>query len=336
MQRTPDGRHAARHRQPDLVEPKAARPHSRVRWAAVIGVVSATAGVSLALGLGHSSVPTHDTADVPLDGATVLSSPGIAQDKYNQPAPGHTSSGGGSSAPLTWFHGLTPSHRHFHRQAATRSPDLRSSSPSSSPTPTPSQSSVSSPPSGQPPTGQPPTGQPSTSPTPTPSPDPTPAPASTNLSAPSPTAEYQTPTGANQLAWSEAILTALGAPITDANVESLGYWMQNEAGSPPSGIVGANNPINVSQPGDDGTPIKSEGCCYSLYSYPTVQDGVDATVTYLERSSYTQIVAALKAGDGLTSSSLASELSVYSGGGYSEIPDSWGASQGTPELPPSS
>jgi hypothetical protein len=145
------------------------------------------------------------------------------------------------------------------------------------------------------------------------------------------TAEYQTPRGANELAWSEAILTRLGAPLTDANIVSLGYWMQNEAGYPPYGIVGANNPINVSQPGYGGTPIKQEGCCYSLYSYPTVQDGIGAIAAYLARPSYTAIMAALKAGSGLSSSSLASEFSVYSGGGYTTVPDSYGASQGKPE-----
>jgi hypothetical protein len=145
------------------------------------------------------------------------------------------------------------------------------------------------------------------------------------------TAEYQTPRGANELAWSEAILTRIGAPLTDANIVSIGYWMQNEAGYPPYGIVGANNPINVSQPGYGGTPIKQEGCCYSLYSYPTVQDGVDAIAAYLARPSYTAILAALKAGSGLSSPSLASEFSVYSGGGYTTVPDSYGASQGKPE-----
>ena len=148
---------------------------------------------------------------------------------------------------------------------------------------------------------------------------------------PAATAEYQTPRGANELAWSEAILTKLGSPLTDANIVSLGYWMQNEAGYPPYGIVGANNPINVSQPGYDGTPIKQEGCCYSLYSYPTVQDGIGAIAAYLARPSYTAILAALKAGSGLSSSSLASEFSVYSGGGYTTVPDSYGASQGKPE-----
>ena len=46
---------------------------------------------------------------------------------------------------------------------------------------------------------------------------------------------------------------------------------------------------------------------------------------------YPRILAALKAGAGLASSSLASELSVYSGGGYTEIPDARGASRGRPE-----
>jgi hypothetical protein len=148
---------------------------------------------------------------------------------------------------------------------------------------------------------------------------------------PTPTAEYQTPRRANQLAWSEAILRALGDPLTAANIVSMGYWMQNEAGSPPYGIVGANNPINVSQPGYGGTPIQNEGSGYFLYSYPTVKDGVGAIVAYLHRPNYAGIVAALKKGVGLSSPSLASEFSVYSGSHYTSVPDSWGASQGKPE-----
>jgi hypothetical protein len=172
---------------------------------------------------------------------------------------------------------------------------------------------------------------------PSPSASPTPpatssAPASAALT-PRATAEYETPKGSNELAWSEAILQGLGDPLTNANIISIGYWMQNEAGSPPYGIVGANNPINVSQPGFGGTAIKAEGCCYSLYSYPTVQDGVDATVKYLDNGSYSLILAALKAGGGLSSSSLAGEFSTYSGNGYTAVPDSWGSSQGQPQTP---
>ena len=118
---------------------------------------------------------------------------------------------------------------------------------------------------------------------------------------PQATAEYETPTGENQKAWSEAILNALGAPLTSANIISIGYWMQNEAGTPASGgIVGANNPINVSQPCCGGVPIQDDGDGVTfLQSYPTVADGVEAIAQYLNRGNYTQILADLKAGDGL-------------------------------------
>jgi hypothetical protein len=147
-----------------------------------------------------------------------------------------------------------------------------------------------------------------------------------------PTAQNQTPTGENQKAWSEAILNALGAPLTSANIVSIGYWMQNEAGSPPSGIVGANNPINVSQPCCGGVPIQDDGDGVTfLQSYPTVSDGVEAITQYLNRGNYTTILADLKSGVGLMNqSNIASEIQLYSGGGYSTIPDSWGQSQGMP------
>ena len=150
---------------------------------------------------------------------------------------------------------------------------------------------------------------------------------------PQPTAEYETPTGENEKAWSEAILNSLGAPLTSANIISIGYWMQNEAGTPSSGgIVGANNPINVSQSCCGGVPIQDDGDGVTfLQSYPTVADGVEAITQYLNRGNYTQILADLKAGVGLMSdSSLASEISLFSGGGYSTIPDSFGQSQGQP------
>ena len=149
---------------------------------------------------------------------------------------------------------------------------------------------------------------------------------------PQATAQNETPSGENQKAWSEAILTSLGAPLTSANIVSIGYWMQNEAGSPPSGIVGANNPINVSQPCCGGVPIQDDGDGVTfLQSYPTAADGVEAITQYLNRGNYTTILADLKAGVGLMSDpNLASEISLYSGGGYSTIPDSWGQSQGTP------
>lgn len=178
-----------------------------------------------------------------------------------------------------------------------------------------------------------PTATPSTaSATPSPStPSPTQAPSSTPTAASglTPTAlpGNVTPKGTNQQAWSEAILAALGAPDTDANIISMGYWMQNEAG----GLVGENNPINVSEQGYDGWNIQSEGSGWYLRSYPTVADGVAAIAAYLSYPNYSEIKGDLQAGIGLSSSSLASELSVYSGGGYTTIPDSWGSSQGQPQ-----
>jgi hypothetical protein len=149
---------------------------------------------------------------------------------------------------------------------------------------------------------------------------------------PQATAEYQTPTGESQKAWSEAILTALGAPLTSANIVSIGYWMQNEAGKAPYGIVGANNPINVSQPCCGGVPIQDDGDGVTfLQSYPTASDGIEAIAQYLNRGNFTAMLADLKAGVGLMNdSNLASEIGLYSGGGYTTIPDSWGQSQGTP------
>jgi hypothetical protein len=174
------------------------------------------------------------------------------------------------------------------------------------------------------PTQQPSTAQPTHSSQP---------PADSGGLTPQPTAQNQTPTGENQKAWSEAILTSLGAPLTSANIVSIGYWMQNEAGSPPSGIVGENNPINVSQPCCGGVPIQDDGDGVTfLQSYPTVADGVEAITQYLNRGNYTTILADLKAGAGLMNDpNLASEIQLYSGGGYSTIPDSWGQSQGMPE-----
>jgi hypothetical protein len=173
---------------------------------------------------------------------------------------------------------------------------------------------------------------PSASVTPTVTPTTT-APATSGGLTPTATAENETPTGTNQEAWSEAILTQLGDPLTSANIISIGYWMQNEAGQPPTGLVGQNNPINVSQDGYGGVPIQDDGNGINfLMSYPTVTDGLQATAAFLSSGSYPVILADLKSGIGLmTDPNLAANISEFSGDHYSTIPDSWGQSQGVPE-----
>lgn len=118
--------------------------------------------------------------------------------------------------------------------------------------------------------------------------------------------------GAAATAWAAAILTALGAPITAANVSSLEDWFDHEGGG------GANNPLNTTlsdTPGVTGS-INSVG----VKSYSSPADGVEATVKTLE-GGYSAIVAALKSGAGLSNAgpAVSSELSTWSGGGYSSL-----------------
>jgi hypothetical protein len=245
------------------------------------------------------------------------------------------------------FRKVKPRHHRRHAFPAPCPSMMPTASPTASPSVTPS-GSPSVTPSGSPSVtaSASPTASPSMTPTASPTPCPTATATATPTTSPSPsasqtttyssgmtpqpTAEYQTPTGHNQLAWSEAILRALGDPCTSANIMSIGYWMQNEAGQPPYGIVGANNPLNVSQPGYGGWPIQSDGSGYYLMSYPTVRDGLEATVAYLNSGSYPGILSALQQGAGLGDPSLISEIQEYSGSSYSSIPDQWGQSQGMP------
>jgi hypothetical protein len=257
------------------------------------GVVVALTGLGVAVAVGVVPSPLSSNSAAPLDAATLATAPSSAGDSLLQ----------ASASPFGFATAKMPA----------------SMLPSHKPSPTPSKTARPTP--TQQPTTQAPTMAPSSQP---------PSAQSGGLT-PQATAEYQTPTGQNQLAWSEAILTALGDPLTSANIVSIGYWMQNEAGTPPYGIVGANNPINVSEPGYGGTQIQYEAPGYYLMSYPTVQDGVEAIAAYLNSGSYPGILNDLKEGAGLSDPSLASELQEYSGNGYSTIPDSWGQSQGTPE-----
>ena len=73
---------------------------------------------------------------------------------------------------------------------------------------------------------------------------------------------------------------------------------------------------------EDGDPAS-----VGIQDYPTPCDFVAAFPLEMNNGSYPAIVAALKAGTGLegsaASSTIASELSVYSGGGYNSIPASY-------------
>jgi hypothetical protein len=296
------------------------RPALSFRLAMAVGSGAALLGLGIAVGVGAVPMPlSSNTANAPraeiLAATPTASSPSASSHTYAI-----------ATVPAAHKPKASPSpSRTPSAKAKTTLKAKVSASPSPS-TPDPTVAPTS--PAPIVPTATP-TGPTPTSPTATPSKSPTSSPGL----VPTATAEYQTPTGSNELAWSEALLTALGAPWTDANIISMGYWMQNEAGTPPYGIVGANNPINCSEPGYGGWPIQDEGGGYYLWSYPTVADGVAAIAEYLSRSNYSGIVADLRNGVGLSDPSISSEIAVYAGDHYDQIPDTWGASQGVPETP---
>lgn len=109
--------------------------------------------------------------------------------------------------------------------------------------------------------------------------------------------------------WAVAILGALGAPVTTANVYSLAGWFLREGGG------GQNNPMNTTL-GSEYPAINSDG----VRNFPTPEIGVAETVATLE-NGYSNVVASFRAGTGLEhpNAATAGELLKWSGHGYSYI-----------------
>jgi hypothetical protein len=129
--------------------------------------------------------------------------------------------------------------------------------------------------------------------------------------------------GSEAIAWGRALLAALGAPETTANVQTMVDWFANE-GTPHD----LNNPLNLQTPYGGSTVSTADGDPPSvgIQAYPSPADFVAAFPIEMNKGSYPAIVAALKAGTGLEGSAaspeIAQELAVYSGGGYDSIPAS--------------
>jgi hypothetical protein len=109
--------------------------------------------------------------------------------------------------------------------------------------------------------------------------------------------------------WAVAILDAMGAPVTEANVYSLAGWFLREGGG------GQNNPMNTTL-GSQYPAINSVG----VRDFPTPEIGVQETVATL-MNGYGAVVASFRAGVGLEhpDSTTAIELRLWSGGGYDAI-----------------
>jgi hypothetical protein len=134
-----------------------------------------------------------------------------------------------------------------------------------------------------------------------------------------------TPSGGNTTApastseadWIKALLTSLGAPQTDANINSLTSWIAKETtwtDNGPDGALYTNNPLNTSQAASGATSI---GGGSVVKKYVTAASGITATVQTIQQ--YPQILAALKSGNGLCGSTLSGSFSEWSDGGYDSV-----------------
>jgi hypothetical protein len=116
----------------------------------------------------------------------------------------------------------------------------------------------------------------------------------------------------NPTDFANALLAAIGAPSTAANITSIVNWEAREGGN--WNNTAKYNPINTTLNEPGATSINSVG----VKAYTSWAQGVQATAATLLGGQYNDIVTALRAGNGLGHGSYAG-LSTWSGGGYSSI-----------------
>jgi hypothetical protein len=138
------------------------------------------------------------------------------------------------------------------------------------------------------------------------------APAGTGTSGG--TAGGVTPTDATETAFIMAVLADMGAPGIAPNIKSLASWFTREFPSwPPAAQF---NPMATTQKMPGSTQYNSVG----VQNYTDAKTGAQATAQTLLNGHYPNIVAALRSGKGLCGNpSIASELSTWSGGGYTSV-----------------
>lgn len=125
-----------------------------------------------------------------------------------------------------------------------------------------------------------------------------------------------TPSSSSETAWITAFLTSIGAPATSANINSISSWISKESVYPGNGVNsgGLYNPLNTTLNESGASNYNSTG----VKNYVSETQGLEATVQTILGSDYTDIVAALRSGNGLCGQSFAG-LSEWSGGGYSQV-----------------
>lgn len=123
-----------------------------------------------------------------------------------------------------------------------------------------------------------------------------------------------TPTGGyTQTSWARALLTAIGAPQTHENITSILLWEQREGGN--WNNTAKYNPLNTTYTyGGSG----SMGGGSAVQAYTSWLNGLVATVKTLEDGQYNDVLAALRAGNGLQNGTYPG-LGTWSNGAYTSV-----------------
>lgn len=121
---------------------------------------------------------------------------------------------------------------------------------------------------------------------------------------------------AGQTAVATAILSAVAAPPTPANLASMTDWFNHEFPNtwPPTAKY---NPMATTQPMPGSTRFNSVG----VQNYTSWSQGIAANVQTLENGDYEAILSALRQGIGLATGNtqVEAELMTWSGGGYNSV-----------------
>lgn len=125
-------------------------------------------------------------------------------------------------------------------------------------------------------------------------------------------------TSGSETAFIAATLADLGAPDNAANVRSLADWFPHEYPSWPPWAD--NNPMSSTMPMPGAWAYNTLTGGGHVWNYPNAAEGAEATAKTLADGWYPQILAALRAGNGLCgNSSLDGEFLTWSGNGYSGV-----------------
>jgi hypothetical protein len=81
-----------------------------------------------------------------------------------------------------------------------------------------------------------------------------------------------------------AVLTGIGAPVTDNNIAYLYAWRQSEGGK------AAFNPFNTTQRGEGATNYNKVG----VKNYTSAEQGIAATIKTINNGRYESIISALR------------------------------------------